>query len=147
MPFSPFAFRRTPNRHPAITADERRFALGERSVADLVAPAAVEVARDHLRLDAQYARTLVVTGYPRSVNPGWLSPLIDFEEALELSLHRSPPPPAPARPRGSGGWRSGSRLPTASSSTSSLATRSCPSSGWRPCSTGRSRPSSGGGIA
>jgi type IV secretory pathway VirB4 component len=73
-----------------LTPDERRFALGTRSLADLVAPAAVEVARDHLRLDYQYARTLLVTGYPRAVGPGWLSPLIDFEEPIELSLHLFP---------------------------------------------------------
>jgi type IV secretory pathway VirB4 component len=59
-------------------------------VADLVAPASVEVARDHLRLDTQSVRTLVVTGYPRTVSPGWLAPLIDFEEPIELSLHLYP---------------------------------------------------------
>ena len=82
--------RRQFDARPVLSPDQRRFALGERSVADLVAPAAVEVARDHLRLDAQYARTLVVTGYPRSVSPGWLAPLIDFEEPLEISLHLYP---------------------------------------------------------
>jgi len=70
--------------------DQLRFARGIRSVADLIAPAAVEVARDHLRLDTQFARTLVVTGYPRTVSPGWLAPLIDFEEPIELSLHLHP---------------------------------------------------------
>jgi len=70
--------------------DQLRFARGIRSVADLIAPAALEVARDHLRLDTQFARTLVVTGYPRTVSPGWLAPLIDFEEPIELSLHLHP---------------------------------------------------------
>jgi type IV secretory pathway VirB4 component len=73
-----------------MSPDELRFVRGSRSVADLVAPAAVEVARDHLRLDSQFARTLVVTGYPRTVSPGWLAPLIDFEEPIELSLHLYP---------------------------------------------------------
>jgi len=77
-------------RRKELTADERRFILGTRSVADRVAPAAVEVSRDHLRLDAQFVRTLVVTGYPRTVVPGWLGPLIDFEEPLEISLHLYP---------------------------------------------------------
>ncbi len=70
--------------------DQHRFERGIRSVADLIAPAAVEIARDHLRLDTQFARTLVVTGYPRTVSPGWLAPLIDFEEPIELSLHLHP---------------------------------------------------------
>src|SRR5919202_6683520 len=73
-----------------LSTEEERFARGGRTLADLVAPAAVEVARDHLRLDAQYARVLAVTGYPRTVSPGWLSPLIDFEAPIEISLHLYP---------------------------------------------------------
>jgi conjugal transfer ATP-binding protein TraC len=82
--------RRDRSGQQGLTADEKRFALGTRSLADLVAPAALEVKRDHVRLDYQYARALVVTGYPRSVGPGWLQPLIDFEEPIELSLHLLP---------------------------------------------------------
>ena len=54
-----------------LSAEERRFARGTRSLADLLAPAAVEVARDHVRLEYQYARVLAVVGYPRTVSPGW----------------------------------------------------------------------------
>lgn len=82
--------RRTNGTLNSVGPDERRFARGTRSVADLVAPAAVEVTRQHLRLDQQYCRTLVVTGYPRTVSPGWLGPLIDFAEPLEISLHLYP---------------------------------------------------------
>src|SRR5262249_17509942 len=60
---------------PTLSADERLFALGTRTLADLVAPAGAEVRRDHLQLDAHYARVLVVTGYPRTVAAGWLAPL------------------------------------------------------------------------
>jgi conjugal transfer ATP-binding protein TraC len=69
---------------------ERRFALGQRSLADLIAPAAVEVARDHLRLEYQYARVLMVVGYPRSVVAGWLEPLLEFEHSIEISMHVQP---------------------------------------------------------
>jgi len=82
--------RRNRDRQHGLSADGRRFALGTRTLADLVAPAVLEVARDHVRLDYHYARTLAVTGYPRSVGPGWLQPLIDFEEPIELSLHLLP---------------------------------------------------------
>jgi conjugal transfer ATP-binding protein TraC len=73
-----------------LSSEERRFALGTRSLADLLAPAAVEVARDHLRLEYQYARVLVFVGYPRTVAPGWLSPLLEFEHPIEVSLHVHP---------------------------------------------------------
>lgn len=83
--------KRVPTNHSnSDPAQAERFLHGTRSIADLVAPAAVEVARSHLRLDSQYVRTLVVVGYPRTVSPGWLSPLIDFEAPLEISLHVYP---------------------------------------------------------
>ena len=74
----------------ARVPDAYRFARGTRGVADAVAPGAAEVARDHLRLDRQYARTLVVTGYPRRVHAGWLQPLVDFDAPLELAVHVHP---------------------------------------------------------
>ena len=82
--------RRTAAQRRRLSGEERRFALGTRSLADLLAPAAVEVARDHLRLEYQYARVLVVVGYPRTVAPGWLTPLLEFEHPIEVSLHVHP---------------------------------------------------------
>ena len=65
--------------------------MSTRTLADLIAPAGVEVHRDHLQLDAQYVRALVVTGYPRTVAAGWLAPLVDeLDLPLEVSLHIRP---------------------------------------------------------
>jgi hypothetical protein len=76
---------------PTLSPDERLFALGTRTLADLIAPAGLEVRRDHLQLDAHYLRVLVVTGYPRTVAAGWLSPLVDeLDLPLEVSLHIRP---------------------------------------------------------
>jgi len=88
MPLLTIRRRPSPNHH--LTRDEERFAGGTRSLADLIAPAAFEVARDHVRLEYQYVRALMVTGYPRTVAPGWLSPLIDFEAPLDISIHIRP---------------------------------------------------------
>lgn len=74
----------------ALSNEERRFARGTRTLADLLAPAAVEVARNHVRLEYQYARVLVVVGYPRTVAAGWLTPLLEFEHPIEISLHVHP---------------------------------------------------------
>jgi conjugal transfer ATP-binding protein TraC len=82
--------RRTAHTVHQLSAEERRFALGTRSLADLLAPAAVEVGRDHVRLEYQYARGLVVVGYPRTVMPGWLTPLLEFEHPIEVSFHIHP---------------------------------------------------------
>ena len=47
---------------PVLSPDGRLFALGTRTLADLIAPAGAEIRRDHLQLDAQYLRVIVVTG-------------------------------------------------------------------------------------
>ena len=64
--------------------------LGARTLGDLIAPSGVEIKRDHLRLDGQYARVLAVTAYPRLVSPGWLSLLVETDLPIELSLHVRP---------------------------------------------------------
>jgi len=75
----------------ALSPDERLFALGTRSLADLVSPAGADIRRDHIQLDTQYLRVLAVTGYPRTVAAGWLGPLVEeLDLPLELSLHVRP---------------------------------------------------------
>src|SRR5712691_7210157 len=81
---------RTPRRSSPATEDERLFALGTRTLADLIAPSGCEVRADHLRLDGQYARVLVVTAYPRLVTPGWLSLLVETDLPIEVSLYVRP---------------------------------------------------------
>src|ERR1043165_5658354 len=71
------------NKQRGLSRDERLFALGARTLADLIAPSGAEVRRDHLQLEAHYVRVLVVTGYPRTVAAGWLAPLV---EELDIPL-------------------------------------------------------------
>jgi conjugal transfer ATP-binding protein TraC len=73
-----------------VAQDMRWLTLGTRTLADLIAPSGCEVRADHLRLDGQYARVLVVTAYPRLVTPGWLSLLVETDLPIELSLHVRP---------------------------------------------------------
>jgi len=73
-----------------LVADEARFVAGTRSLADLVAPESLSINPRHLDVGGQCVRTLFVSGYPRSVGPGWLSPLIDLGEPLEISVHVTP---------------------------------------------------------
>jgi hypothetical protein len=75
---------------PETEEDERLFMLGTRRLADLIAPSGCEVRADHLRLDGQYARVLVVTAYPRLVSPGWLSLLVETDLPIEASLFVRP---------------------------------------------------------
>src|SRR6185437_12105696 len=66
-------------------ADEARFVAGTRSLADLVAPESLTIHPRQLDVGGACVRVLFITGYPRTVGPGWLGPLIDLGEPLELS--------------------------------------------------------------
>lgn len=80
-----------PRRRPAPPADDATFVASTRALADLIAPAAILLHPASMQLDSQYVRSLYVVGLPRRVGPGWLSPLIDFDEpTVELSMHLEP---------------------------------------------------------
>lgn len=56
------------------------------SLRDLIAPPSLEIAGDHLRIGTRFARTLYVYGYPRQIFTGWLSPIINLDEVIDMSL-------------------------------------------------------------
>jgi hypothetical protein len=64
------------------------------SLADLIAPAAVEERPEYLYVDGQYVRGIAVTGYPREVAVGWLAPLIGHDAPLDIVLHLHPRDPS-----------------------------------------------------
>jgi conjugal transfer ATP-binding protein TraC len=70
---------------PTSREDEGRL-TALTSVVDLLAPAAVELHPDYLRMEDEYAQVIVVRQVPRVVTDGWLIPLIELDEALEISL-------------------------------------------------------------
>lgn len=59
-------------------------------LADLVAPAAITVLPDALIVEKEYSRTLLVHHLPRTVSAGWLKPLADLDEPMEVSFHLEP---------------------------------------------------------
>ncbi|MEE4590962.1 conjugal transfer protein TraC [Streptomyces sp. DSM 41524] len=55
-------------------------------------PEALEVHARTLAIGGHLASTLVVTGYPAEVSPGWLAPLLAFPGHLDIALHIEPVP-------------------------------------------------------
>ena len=66
------------------------FIEGLVSTKDIIAPSALEVDFDNVRIDGKYYRTLFVAGYPRFVGINWLSPLINFDASLTISMYIYP---------------------------------------------------------
>lgn len=60
------------------------------SLRDLIAPPSIEITGDHLRIGTRFARVLYVYGYPRQVFTGWLSPIINLDEIMDISMYVYP---------------------------------------------------------
>ncbi len=82
----------TAGQQPAAEklAESKPFIDGLVSTKDIIAPAALEVDFDFIRIDNKYYRTMFVAGYPRFVNINWLSTLINFDASLSISMYIYP---------------------------------------------------------
>jgi len=60
------------------------------TVKDLIAPSAFKVDSNFLQLSSQYARTLFILTYPRYLQTGWFSPIIDLDVAFDISMYVYP---------------------------------------------------------
>ncbi|GCE12516.1 VirB4 family type IV secretion system protein [Tengunoibacter tsumagoiensis] len=59
-------------------------------LADLIAPSAIVISPDCLKVEDSYVRVLRVHHLPRMVAAGWLKPLAELDEPMEVSFHLTP---------------------------------------------------------
>ena len=62
------------------------FQKGATTLRDIIAPSSLEFHSGYFRLGTKYARTLYIYGYPRTIFTGWLSPIINMDEVLDISM-------------------------------------------------------------
>lgn len=91
------AFINLPGKSAGVSPTESRaqaeqkeaeliYRQGVVSLRDLIAPPSMEIESSYLKIGKIYARTLYVYGYPRQIFTGWLSPIINLDEVIDLSL-------------------------------------------------------------
>ncbi|MDO4527064.1 MAG: DUF87 domain-containing protein, partial [Candidatus Saccharibacteria bacterium] len=66
------------------------FEQGTNTLRDLISPSAIEIHSDYFRLGNKYGRTLYVYGYPRTLYTGWISPIINIDEVIDVSMYIYP---------------------------------------------------------
>src|SRR3989344_6762473 len=62
----------------------------EPEVKNIIAPAAIEVNSNYLRLGGKYAKTLFIFTYPRYLSTGWFSPIVNLPNLLDVSIFINP---------------------------------------------------------
>ncbi len=75
---------------PAEKSSGEVLAQGMINVRDIIAPSALEVDFNNLKIGNTFYRTLFVSGYPRFVGANWLSPVINFDHTLDISMFYYP---------------------------------------------------------
>nr|WP_156093987.1 DUF87 domain-containing protein [Lentzea aerocolonigenes] len=67
--------------------------------ANAFTPDALSVGARHLEVGTEWVSSFAVTGFPREVHPGWLTPLLTYPGRLDVALHVEPIDPATAAAR------------------------------------------------
>lgn len=90
------AFGRKKKNDPVAIAEQQRqreqveieqeFLRGITTLRDIIAPSSLEIQAGYFRLGTRYARTIYVYGYPRQIYTGWLSPIINIDEVIDVSM-------------------------------------------------------------
>ena len=75
---------------PEESSSPQTLAKGMVNVRDIIAPSAIEVDFNHIKIGNTYYRTLFVSGYPRFVGANWLSPVINFDHSLDIGMFYYP---------------------------------------------------------
>jgi len=80
----------TPSNMENTDTPAEKLGKGMINVKDIIAPSAIEIDFNHIKIGTHYYRTLFVSGYPRFVGANWLSPVINFEHSLDISFYYYP---------------------------------------------------------
>ena len=63
---------------------------GTASLEDVVAPSAVEVRPNNIKIGDKLSKTLFIFNYPRYLSSGWFSPIINFPDLIDISIFIHP---------------------------------------------------------
>lgn len=56
------------------------------TVYDIIAPSAIGIFQNYIKIGEKIAKTFFVLTFPQTVTAGWLSPIINFNEILDVSI-------------------------------------------------------------
>jgi conjugal transfer ATP-binding protein TraC len=75
-----------PDQEKKSTSPTEIIEKGMVSLNDILAPSSVEVDFNYIRVGEKFYKTFFIAGYPRYVSPNWLSPVINFNHSLNMSM-------------------------------------------------------------
>jgi len=86
------AFFGNKNKEPSITPvfPDEIYRSAVLELKDVIAPSALEVSANHVRLGEKLARTLFVFSFPRMLTTNWFSQIINMDKVFDVSMFVHP---------------------------------------------------------
>lgn len=78
----------SPKKDDNVT--EKLFEEEKFDVRDVIAPPYIGINQDHLKIGDRLSRSFFIFSYPRYLNTGWLSPVINLNTPMDISFHIHP---------------------------------------------------------
>lgn len=69
-----------------IQEAEKLYREGLATIKDLISPSSMEFMYDKMKLNGLYAKSFFVYAYPRFIEANWLSPVINFDVTMDISM-------------------------------------------------------------
>ncbi|MEK7171718.1 MAG: DUF87 domain-containing protein [Patescibacteria group bacterium] len=68
-----------------ILQAEKVFNEGLASIRDLIAPSAMDIEYDKIKLSGMYVKSMHVFTYPRYLDTNWMSPIVNFDATMDIA--------------------------------------------------------------
>lgn len=75
---------------PGQLSAEKTYLQGLATIKDLIAPASFNVSPSMLRVGNRFVKTLFIIAYPRYLQTGWFSPIINLDRMFDISMFTHP---------------------------------------------------------
>ena len=83
-------FGKKPAKNQPVATDDLFVQEGQTSFLDIIAPSAFVATPNYLQLNNYFVKTFFVFTYPRFLNTNWLTPLINLDIILDISMNIYP---------------------------------------------------------
>ena len=71
-------------------SQDQLFAKDPMRLSDIVAPSFIEVKQNYVKIGEKLAKSYFIFSYPRYLNTGWLSPIINLNVPMDISFYLHP---------------------------------------------------------
>jgi len=75
---------------PSERQVQQRVEKASSELLDAIAPASFVINPNFVQINELYVRTMFVYSYPRYLNSNWMSPVVNFDVVMDISMHIAP---------------------------------------------------------